>query len=238
MSLATAGPGTSAATDIWTREDLEALAITTVIDRLKMSVPARYVHETLDALNLTVVWVLTGSAYAGKMVTKPGEGSKVGRQYVIQLNSDYLAVEGADRYAETVVHEACHVVTEICRHRTRHADPKSEMWRSHGTHWSEQMIACGYLPTRCADKETAAGVRALVEADGRTTRTQPKANVLCGCPDGVDVSTTIAGRMEAGKRYSCVKCRQILVLKDGKVGKAAASKTKVKLPSNWTEGWS
>jgi predicted SprT family Zn-dependent metalloprotease len=99
-----------------------------------------------------------------------------------------------DRY-ETVVHEICHIV---CSHEAALAGrPRPQ---AHGSAWKSLMWKAGVEPKRChnVDREGLKKTRRVIDAS-------------CGCGSH-DVTPYVAGRIAAGCRYTCRKCRRAIVV--------------------------
>lgn len=148
------------------------------------------VRQTLETLSQkrvvnytmpTIRWDLKGKSCLGQAVG----GS------VIRLHPEAAALLG-DAYAETVVHEACHIAQEQER-RSLLADRKGK-YSAHGSAWRTMMRQVGAHPDRCA--RLPEGVT-LTPA-----RTVERFVVECGCRQHV-VSKVRANRLA---RYRCNDC--------------------------------
>lgn len=96
---------------------------------------------------------------------------------------------------ETAVHEACHIVAA---HEA--ALKGTKVSSSHGHEWKALMRKCGLKPTRCHN----------VDRTGlKKSRKEIKAS--CGCGDH-PVTPYVAGRIAAGCRYTCRKCKRAIVV--------------------------
>lgn len=99
-----------------------------------------------------------------------------------------------ERY-ETVVHEICHIVAN---HEAALAGrPRPQ---AHGHEWKRLMWKAGVEPKRChnVDRTGLAKTNKVIDAS-------------CGCGKH-DVTPYVAGRIAAGCRYTCRKCKQAIVV--------------------------
>lgn len=103
------------------------------------------VHETLVKLshhygiptpNPAIDWSLKGTSCLGQAIGIS----------VLRFHAEALEKLG-DEYKSTLVHEACHTITEA--RRALALAPRKGRWSGHGYEWSQAMRLAGYRPDRC-----------------------------------------------------------------------------------------
>lgn len=92
---------------------------------------------------------------------------------------------------QTAIHEVCHIVAGHRAHTVGLRRPQP-----HGHEWQALMRRCGLEPKR-THKVNRDGLR-------RRTRT---VTLDCLCDGGVQASEYVAGRLAAGAKYSCKRCK-------------------------------
>jgi predicted SprT family Zn-dependent metalloprotease len=135
-------------------------------------------------------------AWNGRFIARMGDARWDYREGMglIRLSLPLWTKASHDEQAETITHEACHII----------ADYKFRGRQMHGPRWQEMMRLCGYQsPRRCH------GVN-LDEI--RNRRLRRRINAACGCPGGILVTPLMARRVQGGAAYVCRACGQPLTL--------------------------
>lgn len=112
----------------------------------------------------------------------------------IRLSLPLWAKASQEEQAETITHEACHII----------ADYKFRGRQMHGPRWREMMRLCGYQSARRCHRVNLDEIR--------TRRRRRRLSAACGCPDGILISAVVARRVQTGAAYWCRTCGQRLTL--------------------------
>lgn len=114
------------------------------------------------------------------------------REMEIELSPVLFERSSTAEKIETVVHEACHLIT--------HARYWPIRTDAHGAEWRESMHLAGYPNAARCHKIDRTGI----------ARKLPRIQAYCLCPNGIQISTNLATRMRRaamrGGFYTCRKC--------------------------------
>ena len=167
---------------LWT---LRTLGHEDLIDVIRVEWNSKFTARLGDAL-----YQRSFSA-RGASVTQPLKPQKARVRFSIPL---WPRASEQER-RETVIHEICHIV---CSHEAALAGRGKP--QAHGWEWKALMRKCGVKPERChnVDRTGLKKTRKVIDAS-------------CGCGKH-DVTPYVAGRIAAGCRYTCRKCRQAIVV--------------------------
>lgn len=125
---------------------------------------------------------------------------------VIRLHPGFAEAIG-DEYADTVIHEACHIFVVAQQIRAGVLSRTSYRWSSHGGEWKRAMRSLGVRPERCGNlsKEVLAQV-----PPARTVR---RVEATCNCAEPHKVTLVMARKVAHGG-YSCRVCKFGVYLTD------------------------
>ena len=123
---------------------------------------------------------------------------------LIKLNAAYASAMGRDEYLQTVLHEACHIITTWRRHVTfKLAHQSTGPWAPHGPEWRKAMRLLGLSPDRtaCISPE----VNALV----KPARVTNKVPIYCSCTTHWVTVARAKRVIETGAVLRCRVCKTV-----------------------------
>jgi len=111
---------------------------------------------------------------------------RFGKRHVIKLSRPLFARDDYDGNANTVIHEACHIIDGVLNGRMD----------GHGDRWRGYMVKCGQTPERCHSVDnTGLAKRWVYECPG--------------CGHEFNVSTVLRNKIARGSRRVCKGCRTV-----------------------------
>jgi len=161
-------------------------------DQIRLAVMRLNHHYGSTCPMPMIRWSLTGVTTLGRAA-----GHRL-----IKLNSQYARVLGREEYLQTVLHEACHIVTTWRRHHVFQLPHASTgPWAPHGAEWGKAMRLLGLRPDRTARISPEA------HAQLKPGRTSTKVPVYCSCTTHWITAARAQRAISTGAVLRCKVCK-------------------------------